>query len=356
METNEVRLKMLRAIGRAGLKPAPTIRGYFFGSKVVAETIAKNERFANGEAAKPRLLGIFLDSAPYCNLKCPICYSSSKWTAGKVPFNERKLEIWKRTARIGREFGVKSIVFAGQGEPLLDPAVPEMLKFATDQGLWSVLFTNNTLIDAKMAEFLYRLNVSVIAKCGSDDPQKQDALVGVRDAHRAIYRGLAHLLVAGFAKEGRLGIDATIMRSSLKDLAGLFVFCRLNGIVPYFEFPVEEGRAATWRRMTGERLANDEMLAFFERLRVIDEKMFGYTWAIVPGIHTLAHERCSKGKVMLTVRDDLKVDACVNLFQGGPLGDLNESDLDGILTRRNIRKLSALPCCSKCGVIRQVSP
>ncbi|MEM4166518.1 MAG: radical SAM protein [Candidatus Bilamarchaeaceae archaeon] len=343
---------------RLGLKPAPTIKGYYFDKDVIAETIRNNISFTKGKAEKPALLGIFIESAPFCNLRCPHCYTDAFKSNEKLSLNSYKFEIWKRNVEIAKEFGIKSVVFAGRGEPLLDPTVVEMLKYITDIGLWAVVFTNNTQIDIKIAEMLYNLNVSIIAKLGSLNPEKQDKLVGKKGAHISIYKGLANLLQVGFNKEeGRLGIDATVIRSNLDELLDIFIFCRINGIIPYFEFLIEEGRARKWKDFADENLTNAEKIEFFEKLRDIDEKVFGYSWVIEDGILILAYERCNKGKTMITIRDDLKVDSCVNVFQDGWLGSLENSDLKSILNRQNIAKLiNATNCCPKCGVIREMLP
>ncbi|MCP4647303.1 MAG: radical SAM protein [bacterium] len=344
--TNELRAKALN------LKPAPVMKGYRFSRNLLEETIAHNARYAIGKEKEPRILGLFLDSADNCNLRCPHCYSSATKEDSNAPLDERKLSAWKDALIEGKKLGVQTIIFAGQGEPLMDPAVLKMIRFASQQDVWSVLFTNNILVDDTFAAGLFELKVSVISKLGSLNPEKQDELVGVKGASKKIYRGLKSFLKAGFTREGRLGIDSTILQSTAGELANLFTLCRIDGIIPYFEFLIEEGRAATWTRTEGERLSDQEAIDLFKALRKIDEESFGYTWAITPGTHTLAHGECLRSKVMLTIRGDMSVETCVNLFMESPIGNLNDSGLRNILSADAMLKVLSTKCCTGCGVIK----
>jgi MoaA/NifB/PqqE/SkfB family radical SAM enzyme len=330
-----------------GLRPAPLVKGYSWSRLEVDGIIKWNKEFEKGKCSKPRLLGMFLDLTPSCNLNCSFCYAS------RIPLKDKEkpimgltLEELKCCVDVARKFDAETIAVAGKGEPFLDPSLLPLARYVTEKGMWFVVFTNNTLITAEIAKELATLNVSVIAKLGSLDPKMQDKIVGVPNAHKLIYAGRQNLINAGFS-EPRLAIDATIFRKVLDDVIGVFRYCRKNRIIPYLE-PLMETGFVIKNGIQSQQLSQAELVRFFEILRDIDEKEFGYTWVIRPGMHTIAYEECRKSLTTVSVRGDGNVDACVNRFSTG-IGNIRETKLEELITNspvlKQIRK-SGAPCCS----------
>jgi len=83
-----------------------------------------------------------------CNHRCVFC--ALDWVE-KKPIDIDS-EVMKRTLREMVECGVKSVMFAGEGEPLLHPDICEFVSYAKFQGLDIAITTNGVLFDSKKLE------------------------------------------------------------------------------------------------------------------------------------------------------------------------------------------------------------
>ena len=342
---------------RAGFKEAPTIKGYTWGKVQVEEVLKHNREFEEGKQRLPKLLAMFLDVPPSCDLACWFCYASKiVLREGEKPIQGMTVEEYLSCVASAKLFGAETISVAGRGEPFLYPdLLMPLAREVTKKGMWLVVFTNNMNITPELAKELYGLNVSVIAKLGSLDPDTQDRIVGRKGAHQAIYAGLDNLLGAGFTGP-RLGIDATIYQDTVQDLIDVFRYCRTQKIVPYFEALIERGDARRNQSLLNrKKLTNRELVEFFERVRKIDEEEFGYTWVITPGMHSLAYEDCKKNRTTLSIRENGEVGTCVN-DRDTRLGNIHETSLEEIVMGsellKRIRSFGAGCCSSVCGVSR----
>nr|WP_240330175.1 radical SAM protein [Campylobacter fetus] len=66
------------------------------------------------------------------------------------------LEAFKKTSKDMAECGVKSIMFAGEGEPLLHKDLPSMAEFAKMQGIDLGLTTNFALTNTDISKSLLK--------------------------------------------------------------------------------------------------------------------------------------------------------------------------------------------------------
>jgi len=353
--TNEERAKTL------GLKAPPTVKGYFWKKEIVEGVITHNRKWEESvqEGTRqvdtyPKLLAMFLDMTPSCGLNCNFCYSSREplraRESPKKALNRLEIEY---CIDVGQLFGVQTVVLAGRGEPTGDENFMHLVNYATKNDMQTVVFTHNMNITSILARELAALNVSVIGKLGSLNPAVQDRIVGKKGAHMEIYAGLQILLNAGFASP-RLAVDATIMKSTLEDLKQVFVYCRQNNIIPYFEALIMAGNALLHPySMKKEQLSPEELVAFFKELREIDETKYGYTWVITPGMHSLAYEDCKKNLTTISVRENGEVNTCVN-ERDTKIGSIRKGEsLKRLIcnspTLMRIRQFGA-PCCSTtCG-------
>ena len=337
LSKNEERAKAL------GLKPAPEISGYFFG-KEKSEGIIKH----NAAGGKPKYLGLYIETIEKCNLNCWFCYSYSK----KSPEQRINLEDMTRAVDVAAEHGVESVIVAGKGEPFLDQNLMPLVRYVSKKGLRFVLFTNNTLITPEIASELYRLNTSVIAKLGSLDAQKQDSIVGVKGAHKAIMNGLGVLVNAGFS-EPRLAADVTVTKENIGEMEEIWRYLRKRSIIPYLEPLIENGKALeNEERLEKARIGRGELRELFLRLRRIDENKFGYTWAISEGVRSPGAEGCSKNLTTLALRQNGDLGACVNEL-GLAVGNIFEKDFKEILEGPILKKIRSecVKCqCKNCGV------
>lgn len=86
------------------------------------------------------LYPIYVEISPFggCNFRCSFCAKDF------LGYQRTKIEpdVLKRTLRIMKAKGVKSILFAGEGEPLLYPELGDIFSYAAEIGLDTALNTN----------------------------------------------------------------------------------------------------------------------------------------------------------------------------------------------------------------------
>lgn len=93
---------------------------------------------------------LHLDIAPSgaCNHRCIFCVADYKQERDKI----LDIQVLKRLLRDAAKYGVKSILFAGDGEPLLNKDLPDAVKEGFSQGLSLALNTNGVLFKDNKAK------------------------------------------------------------------------------------------------------------------------------------------------------------------------------------------------------------
>jgi MoaA/NifB/PqqE/SkfB family radical SAM enzyme len=277
---------------RMGLKPAPTLAGYFFAYKDCVENLTANlERTGRGEP--PRFRQMLLETLNACNLRCPMCYTNAEGKDGKV---KNEFLEWKRAVEAGRLAGVEAIAVAGCGEPLMDPDFWRLAELVRGNGIKLLVFTNGTFVTPDMARKLKANCDTVVTKLFAIDPKVHDVLVGVKGEHIKTTNSLIYLLEAGF-EAPHLAVDAVLTKQNKGELGYMLRLCRGLNVIPYFERLSKIGKA---KNLNGNMvLAQEEADAVFEELRNIDEREFGLTWVLTPQMPALAHAETDKRMVSL---------------------------------------------------------
>ncbi|MBU4360609.1 radical SAM protein [Patescibacteria group bacterium] len=201
--------------------------------------------FREVEQKKRGIVYLGVPVSARCNLNCIYCFSNG----GKALSNELTLEERLNIIKQGKKLGAKTIIIAEVGEPLLDPAIKEIVGCAYQNGLKTILYTNGTLIDKEMANYFYKRKVSLIVKIDSFNPEIHDKLVNRQGALEKAKNGLQILIDKGFSKikKGditRLAIETIITKYNLKDISKIAEFCKNNNIKFILQTPVWIGRAA----------------------------------------------------------------------------------------------------------------
>jgi radical SAM protein with 4Fe4S-binding SPASM domain len=93
---------------------------------------------------------LWVESTNACNLSCVMCPNKSVDASLK---GHMSLDLFCRIVNQVRG-SVRDIYLHHRGEPLLNPALPEMLAYAHRAGLRTRFHTNGTLLDERMAEAL----------------------------------------------------------------------------------------------------------------------------------------------------------------------------------------------------------
>ena len=111
---------------------------------------------------KNRITFLTLETKPVCNQNCLYCSQEHRFKE-KNSGNNMTLEEYENLISQSKEFGVKTVVFAGAGEPTLDKNLPEIIEFNFKLGLTSVIFTN-LLCSKELIKLFYDKEVSLIIK------------------------------------------------------------------------------------------------------------------------------------------------------------------------------------------------
>jgi len=98
---------------------------------------------------------LYLESALSCNLMCVMCYQSDSALQNAIKASSVKLMKWDLFTKVIDEaaaFNCCAVVFAGRGEPTLNPRFSEMLKYCHEKGILDIKFNTNAMtLTEKMA-------------------------------------------------------------------------------------------------------------------------------------------------------------------------------------------------------------
>ncbi|MEK7590513.1 MAG: radical SAM protein [Patescibacteria group bacterium] len=98
---------------------------------------------------------LYLESALSCNLMCVMCYQSDSALQSMIKESSAKHMKWDLFTKIIDEASALNccaVVFAGRGEPTLNPRFSEMLKYCHEKGILDIKFNTNAMtMTEKMA-------------------------------------------------------------------------------------------------------------------------------------------------------------------------------------------------------------
>lgn len=98
-------------------------------------------------------LNLDLEVSRRCNLRCTMCLKTTKMKKGeKMDEGDIDFELAKKIIDEGAENGLYGIKFNYFGEPLMNPKLPELIKYAKNKGIIDVMInTNGVLLNEKMS-------------------------------------------------------------------------------------------------------------------------------------------------------------------------------------------------------------
>ena len=105
--------------------------------------VARVKDWLDGKIVSP----IYLEIAPSgsCNHRCIFC--ALDYLNYKVQFLDKN--ILKKTVKQAAELGIKSVMYAGEGEPLVHKDISEVVKYTKDAGIDVSITTNGVLMNAQ---------------------------------------------------------------------------------------------------------------------------------------------------------------------------------------------------------------
>ena len=189
-----------------------------------------------------------------CNLRCIHCY----YTAG-TECDPDELSTAEARALIDdlADFRVPVLLFSG-GEPLMRHDVFELGLYAVERGMRTVISTNGTLIDGRVAGRIEKAGFSYVGISLDGIGETNDRFRGVRGAFEAALAGFHQCRAVGL----RSGLRLTLNKHNVDDLPEILHLLREESIPrACFYHLVYAGR--------GEGLRSDD-LTLEETRRAVD--------------------------------------------------------------------------------------
>jgi len=204
-----------------------------------------------------------------CNLKCVHCYNDSG--AGRTCDDVTKDKAMTIIDDLA-QFGVPSVLFSG-GEPLMRPDLFELISYAGDKGLRTVISTNGTLINDKAAKKIKDCGVSYVGISLDGIGRVNDKFRGVDGAFDKAVEGIRNCM----AVNARVGLRLTLTGRNLQDLERLFDFFEAENIerACFYHFvPVGRGKGIFNEDLTHTqtRAVIETILAQTKRFKQIGRK------------------------------------------------------------------------------------
>ncbi len=270
-------------------------------------------------SAAGRLLTMEVEFSRLCNFRCPYCYLDVR------PQEELTSAEWRGIILQGRDLGARQIIILG-GEPMIYPRILENIRFIRDHGMAVEIFTNGSNISAENARELAALDVKVVLKMNSLDPEKQDQLCGVHNANQIIQDAFRHLKLAGYGEGGKpLAVSSVISADNFDELPTLWRWLRKQQVTPYFEVITPQGEAVDNAWLQVDPL---QAKGLFEEIARIDCEEFGREWDM-PIQPPLVGDACLRHQFSCYVNALGDVMPCVGVTL--PLGNVRAKKLADIL-------------------------
>ena len=189
-----------------------------------------------------------------CNLRCVHCYSSSQ----NIRYgNELTPAEAKAMIRNLATFGSPVILFSG-GEPLMHRDLPELARYAVDQGMRAVISTNGTLITRQKAAVFKEIGLSYVGVSLDGMKVTHDHFRGVEGAFDTAMKGIRICRDLGI----KVGVRFTINRHNVADVPAIFDLLEKENIPRCcFYHLVYSGRGS---KLIGEDLSHDQTRALLD--------------------------------------------------------------------------------------------
>ena len=251
---------------------------------------------------------VFLEVTRKCNLRCKHCLNNS----GEELPNELTQDEFKDLIIDLASRGVQDIRFTG-GEPLLYDGIYELLKLASDNGIYTSIGTNGTLITAEIAKKLKDsgLNKAVISIDGTE--KTHDFIRGKGNYSKAM-EGLKNLQNQGI----RVRVNSVIMKSNMDEVITLAKELNDKRIHVFLRRFIEAGRG---ENLTDNMLTKKDYEYVKEQLK--DELNGKYVIGhylhdasgIVPRIDLLFKmQGCKAGQRAIAIMSDGDIQLCGFLY------------------------------------------
>ena len=276
-----------------------------------------------------------------CNFKCPFCYTLTKKFEEELTFED-----WKRVILEGKKLGIKTVLIAGAGEPMMVSYLWDLLEFIENNGLKTILFTNLSLINKQEAQKLFDMEVAIIGKLNSFDKNIQEKIIGdISGAFDKMKIGLENLIEVGYTNKRddgttMLSLETSVIPENIDEIYEFWIYCRENNIYPIVDTVLYEGEAKNQDYDTF-LVDYDKLYLEMQKMQKYDKNNFNFSWSI-----RLVKRENNKGIIIGEIASEcqrigtnLNIDSegfvydCFNMSKPS-FGNVQKTSLDTILHNR----------------------
>ena len=283
-----------------------------------------------------------------CNMYCAHCYRD----AGCKAEDELSTDEAKKLLREIAKAGFKIMIFSG-GEPLTRPDIVELVKYASDLGLFPVFGTNGTLITLEMAKALKEAGARGMGiSLDSLDKEKHDKFRAFPGGWDGAVQGMKNCREVGLPFQ----IHTTVMDWNQQELEAMTDFAvEIGAKAHHFFFLVPTGRAATIEEESLRAEQYEDVLTrIMKKQQEVDIELKPtcapqfLRIADQLGIKTRFHRGCLAGLSYCIISPRGKVQPCAYLNM--ELGDVHDTPFDEIWNNSEVlKKLRTLEYSGGCG-------
>ncbi|MCL2338504.1 MAG: radical SAM protein [Proteobacteria bacterium] len=222
--------------------------------------------FSEEEAKKNPLLHVRLFNGNLCNLHCRYCYTDAPYTGNGDTlrsvedddnYRTTSLETKLKMLRLLRnEFGTKTVMINGKGEPTLEPDFEALVGGINDLNMIPFVVTNGTTLMAKQGKLwkmLYENNASIMLKMNSVENRELESWLFGVNVENARYKNIRRIIespegkewVGKFAADRRIALNCVLTKHTAGDdgAPSILKYCRESNVIPWFSWLISDGRA-----------------------------------------------------------------------------------------------------------------
>ncbi|MBF0283639.1 MAG: radical SAM protein [Magnetococcales bacterium] len=189
----------------------------------VAQLLDSRETWEKAKSVYP----LYLEIAPIgaCNHRCTFC------AVDYIGYQAKRLDAALMSDRLGEmgRLGIKSVMFAGEGEPLLHKGISDLVEAAARGGIDVSFTTNATVFPEGFVERSLPLTSWLKASINAGTAETYAQIH--RTKERDFYQALENLKVAAEFKRSRglkctLGVQALLLPENAAEMETLGKICR----------------------------------------------------------------------------------------------------------------------------------
>jgi MoaA/NifB/PqqE/SkfB family radical SAM enzyme len=205
------------------------------------------------------MLSLGLTTSPGCNMRCVFCYSDSGTKEAGNEINDlMTLKDFEKAINESAKLGAQSVILVGIGETLMDTKIRQIIEMVSANGLYPLVFTNGTVLDKDMVQFLHKNKATIYLSLNAVDEKIFNKISGSKGLFSKVMEGVDNCLEAGFGKimehNGHkvtdFAVNTMVMKENMNNIDAIKQFCDERNILFTCRLPEKLGTAKeSWEEL-----------------------------------------------------------------------------------------------------------